>query len=137
MRSTGWKRKVRIDGAGVATNKLEAVQVAGGYLVSTRRTRVRMMSASSRKPGESTGKSTSWMAASNARVKDEVTPVRRRSVLVEAENLGSTDRLVKGAPAGSSSWTCGTRRSWVEGTKGHRGAWGLEVLWHKHHSLRI
>jgi hypothetical protein len=31
MQSTGWRRKVRIDGAGFATDKLEVVEVADGY----------------------------------------------------------------------------------------------------------
>jgi hypothetical protein len=51
--------------------------VVDGYQASTRRMRVRMTSASSRKPGEDTGKSTSWTATSSGRVRGEVTPAAK------------------------------------------------------------
>jgi len=119
------------------------VQVVGGYPASTRRMRVSTISASSKKLGEGTGKSTSWMLTSSGRVRSEVTPVRRRLVSAETENLGTTagpvrETLAEGLVQLRSSWICRARRSWVEGTKERQAvSEDLEVLYRKLHSLRI
>lgn len=137
MQSTGWRRKVHIGEVAGVGQILEVVQAVDGCQASTRRMRVSMTSASSRKLGEDTEKQKSWIAASTGRARGELTPAQRRLALVETVNPGTAAGPVSVTSAENLeprlSWTYRARHFWVEDTRGHRVLEGMEALCRRLH----